>query len=301
MCSSADAADEGRALLDRGRLRPGAVRFVGCGDRGLELGVGDGVVGLDRLARGGVGHGIAHRVSLLVSAPRQSRSAAVHPHREAGWWAGGPILLAGSHGAEACPESSSRHSRTARNPHRRRGHDEEQVGEPVQVRHDLRVGQAAGSRPVPRPDARRGGSSCAPGPARRRSSTRPAATNSFGCSTSSSSSSISRLQRGRPSPAVTRDTPSVSRSRRSTWVASSAPTTKSSRWSRRISSASRASVRSVAAPIDGARQPERGDGFVGGAVGVGAQVGLADPVAAEEQARRPRVALAGVDAQRAAA
>ena len=73
----ADAADEGRALLDRGRLRPGAVRLVGCGDRGLELGVGDGVVGLDRLARGGVGHGIAHRVGLLVSAPRQSRSAAV--------------------------------------------------------------------------------------------------------------------------------------------------------------------------------------------------------------------------------
>ena len=38
----ADAADEGRALIDRGRLRPGAVRLVGCGDRGLELGVGDG-------------------------------------------------------------------------------------------------------------------------------------------------------------------------------------------------------------------------------------------------------------------
>ena len=30
----ADAADEGRALVDRRRLRPGAVRLVGRGDRG---------------------------------------------------------------------------------------------------------------------------------------------------------------------------------------------------------------------------------------------------------------------------
>ncbi len=68
----ADAADEGRALLDRGRLRPGAVRLVGRGDRGLELGVGDGVVGLDRLAGGGVGYGIVHRVCLLVCGLAQS-------------------------------------------------------------------------------------------------------------------------------------------------------------------------------------------------------------------------------------
>ena len=40
----ADAADEGGALLDRGRPRPGAVRLVGRGDGGLELGVGDGRV-----------------------------------------------------------------------------------------------------------------------------------------------------------------------------------------------------------------------------------------------------------------
>jgi len=32
------AADEGGALLDGGRLRPGAVRLIGCGDRGLQLG-----------------------------------------------------------------------------------------------------------------------------------------------------------------------------------------------------------------------------------------------------------------------
>ena len=60
-----DAADEGRALLDRGRLRPGAVRLVGCGNRGLELGIGDRIECLDRLPGGGVGHGIAHRVDLL--------------------------------------------------------------------------------------------------------------------------------------------------------------------------------------------------------------------------------------------
>ena len=86
----ADAADEGRALLDRGRLRPGAVRLVGCGDRGLELGVGDGVVGLDRLAGGGIGYGIGHRAVLLLSAPCQSRSVAVQS-----------LVLSGRSGAPA--------------------------------------------------------------------------------------------------------------------------------------------------------------------------------------------------------
>ena len=56
----ADAADEGRALLDGGGLRPRAVGLVGRGDGGVELGVGDGRERLDRLAGGGVGHGIAH-------------------------------------------------------------------------------------------------------------------------------------------------------------------------------------------------------------------------------------------------
>ncbi len=56
----ADAADEGRALVDRRRLRPCAVRLVGRGDRPVEFGVRDGVEGLDRLACCGVGHGIGH-------------------------------------------------------------------------------------------------------------------------------------------------------------------------------------------------------------------------------------------------
>ena len=124
----ADAADEGRALLDRGRLRPRAVGLVGCGDRGLELGVGDGVVGLDRLAGGGVGHGIAHRVGLLLGAPRQSRSAAVQP---AGRRAGG---------LEA---DSTRGFARAEAPIRGAGHHEEQVGQAVQVGQHVRVGQLA--------------------------------------------------------------------------------------------------------------------------------------------------------------
>ena len=46
----------------------------------------------------------------------------------------------------------------------------------------------------------------------------------------------------------------------------------------------------------GSRQAQGGDGLVGGAVGIGPQVGLADPGATVEQPGRAGVALAGVDA-----
>ena len=128
-----------------------------------------------------------------------------------------------------------------------------EIGQSVKVRHDLRSGSPPASvRATARRSARRtvvrARSSAAP------VIDSPGRTNSFGCSTSVSSSSISPSSATTIS-AVTREVPSVRRSRRSTSVASSAPTTKSSRWSRRMSSASRASVRSVAAPTAARARP----------------------------------------------
>ena len=74
-------------------------------------------------------------------------------------------------------------------------------------------------------------------------------------------------------------------------VASSAPTTKSSRWRR--STRLERSVESVVGELD-ARHSQRGDRFVDRAVGLSARVGLGD-AAAVKQAGRSVVALAGGD------
>ena len=70
-----DASHERGTLLDGGGLRPAAVGLVGGGDGGVELGVGDGRERLDRLAGGGIGHGVAHGVLLLGC----TRARALHP------------------------------------------------------------------------------------------------------------------------------------------------------------------------------------------------------------------------------
>ena len=98
----------------------------------------------------------------------------------------------------------------------------------------------------------------------------------------------------------TRVWPSTRRSQASGLVASSAPATNSSRWKRRMRSARPAEARRqhVRAALDAelrAGEPEGGYGFVDRAVGLGPGVVLVDPVAAEEQARRAVVALAGRD------
>ena len=107
----------------------------------------------------------------------------------------------------------------------------------------------------------------------------------------------------RPSPAETRVPPSSSRSQASGVVASSAPTTNSSRWSRRMTSARSPKPAgrgrrswSLSAEL-GAGQPERGDGLVDRAVGLGPGVVLGDARAAEQQAGRAVVAAAGRDGE----
>ena len=92
--------------------------------------------------------------------------------------------------------------------------------------------------------------------------------------------------------ALTRDTPSTWRSQASGWVASSAAATNSSRWRRRRiagrspNPAFRVPIRPLHAEL-GPGQPERGDGLVDRAVGLGPGIVLADRAAPPN--RRPVV------------
>ena len=100
--------------------------------------------------------------------------------------------------------------------------------------------------------------------------------------------------------ALTRVTPSCWRSQAPGLVASSAAATNSSRCSRRMMSGSSPKPaverpRRSLSPSWARAMPERGDGLVDRAVGLGPEVVLGDPLAAEQQAGRAVVAAARRD------
>ena len=137
-----------------------------------------------------------------------------------------------------------------------------EVGEAVEVRHDLARAVEPARRARPRrPRARPGARRCGRGRARRRPGSRPGSTNSCGGSKRVVTSSMIGSSAATIS-AVTSVTPASSLCRFSGAVASSAPTTNSSRCSR-TSSSSSSEPRSVSARAS----PRADDGFVDGAVG----------------------------------